>query len=150
DAHGGRIWAHSRGPNLGSTFEVELATLSPGALTRQRVTAAAHPRTPEPKAAQLRVLVVEDDPDSAETMAALLGMYGHDVETASGLSEGIKRSDETWDVIITDIGLPDGSGLSLARHVRTRPQQPRSLVALSGFGAASDVEASHEAGFDVH
>jgi PAS domain S-box-containing protein len=150
EAHGGRIWARSAGPGQGSTFEVELATLSPDLLKQERTVPVSRTPIVGDNGDRLRILVVEDDRDSAETLASLLGLHGHSVETASRLEEGIKRCDEAWDVIITDIGLPDGSGLALARHVRGRPGGPRSLVALSGFGTASDIDASQQAGFDVH
>jgi len=151
EAHGGQIWARSPGEGLGSTFEVELATVVAAASPALPISVTER-RVADGPADHLRVLVVEDNPDSAETLASLLSLHGHSVETASRLEEGIQRSNEVWDVIITDIGLPDGSGLALAREVRSPEhlQRPRSLVALSGFGSPADIEASRDAGFDVH
>ena len=103
-------------------------------------------------AARLRILVVDDDHDSADTLALLLELDGHDVQTAyDGVSavQEVKR----WkpDVVLLDIGMPDMDGHELARRIRTRAVGARpTLVALSGRGQPEDRSRSAAAGFDHH
>jgi len=147
-AHGGQISASSRGPGHGSTFSIDLKTMP-----AEPEPAAARPETaaPEPAAPQaLRILVVEDDPDSSEMLAMFLSHHGHEVEVASSLAAGLERLDQPWDVVLSDLGLPDGSGLEMARRARLLPQPPQRVIAFTGYGAAEDVEASCNAGFDEH
>jgi DNA-binding response OmpR family regulator len=65
------------------------------------------------------------------------------------VASALSRKDEGWDVVISDLGLPDGSGLEIGRGMCTLSRRPR-LIALSGYGRPSDVAASHQAGFDIH
>jgi CheY-like chemotaxis protein len=97
-----------------------------------------------------RVLIVEDDRDSAALMALFLSHYGYDVAVASTLAGGLDRLAEGWDIVLSDLGLPDGSGLDIARRARRLPHPPRRLVAFSGHGFDEDVERSRQAGFDEH
>lgn len=148
-AHGGQVWASSEGPGLGSTFGVELTTIP-------RPAEAASPQdfTPAPasvtNAPEVRVLLIEDDADSREMLSLFLSHYGYRVEAVSSLREGIGRLDEPWDVVLSDIGLPDGSGLEVARNARRKDHRPGRLIALTGYGACEDIEASRDAGFDDH
>jgi CheY-like chemotaxis protein len=144
DAHGGKIWASSAGLGHGSTFAVELPALdspaaSPGQRTEQ--TATAVPR---------RVLVIEDDADSGEMLKMLLSHHGYEVDVASSLDAAVAKLAEGWDVVVSDIGLPDGSGLEVARRARRLSRPPQRLIALTGYGSCDDVQASREAGFDDH
>ena len=84
----------------------------------------------------------------AESLRELLAMYGYDVTLASCFSEAAAHRDEQYDVLITDIGLPDGDGVDLHR-VLVHDDETRS-IALSGYGSAQDVERSRSAGFDRH
>lgn len=149
-AHDGQIWASSEGPRQGSTFAVELATVpepqqkAPASVERH---AAVHG---EPGTHRPRILIVEDDQDSGEMLAEFLSHYGYDVQLASSLQTGILKLDETWDVVLSDIGLPDGSGLEIAQNARKRQQQPRRLIAFTGYGSTDDITASRAAGFDAH
>ena len=102
--------------------------------------------------AALRVLVVDDNVDSALTLAALLEMYGFEVSTAH---DGIEALDETSrfrpDVVILDIGMPRMNGYNVARHIRARRGEPQPLlIAVTGWGQAEDRRRSREAGFDHH
>ena len=143
DAHHGRIRAHSEGPQRGATFEVQIDTIA------SPVEEDASLDTSGQQDGQgLRILLVEDHPDSAESLRELLAMYGYDVTLASCFSEAAAHRDEQYDVLITDIGLPDGDGVDLDR-VLVHDDETRS-IALSGYGSAQDVERSRSAGFDRH
>jgi CheY-like chemotaxis protein len=92
---------------------------------------------------------VEDHATSREILARLLRARGHDVATADSVAAGLKcaRSSPS-DIVISDLGLPDGDGCELMRTLR-RESGIRG-IALSGYGMASDVKKSKDAGFDVH
>ncbi|HEX8914480.1 MAG TPA: response regulator, partial [Humisphaera sp.] len=95
------------------------------------------------------VLLVEDHPDTASALARLLKLFGHDVQVADSVASAIQVIEShPFDVLVSDIGLPDGSGLDLMRHVRRR-LAIRGVV-LSGFGMEEDVRRSLEAGFLEH
>jgi CheY-like chemotaxis protein len=153
EAHGGRMAAASPGPGRGATFEVHLPTMG-----------AAAPLAPEPAAGDrdrsdrvrplspsrpLRILVVEDHTDSGAMLELLLTSRGHHVAVANSVSSALARRDDQWDVVISDLGLPDGSGLDVGRGMRDLSHRPR-LIALSGYGRPADLAASQEAGFDIH
>ena len=99
-----------------------------------------------------RDLIVEDNQDSAESLAMMLGLWGHAVETASdGLAalESVTRREP--DVVLSDLGLPGMDGYELARRLRQRPGlQDAVLVALSGYGREEDKCRALDAGFDHH
>jgi len=147
-AHGGQIWAASGGPGHGSTFAVELATVS-----EEPVDQAKSPGTKEDShdnAAAPRVLVVEDDRDSREMVVTFLSKFGYDAEAASTFDEAIERLDQRWDVVLTDLSLPGGSGLDIGRRARSLDPPPQRLIAFTGYGSAEDVGLTREAGFDAH
>jgi len=154
EAHGGRVAATSPGPGAGTTVEVHLplaqsaqgvgsgdASSSTSADTRRGLG--------NDGAAPLRILVVEDHTDSGAMLELLLSSRGHRVSVANSVASALSRKDEGWDVVISDLGLPDGSGLEVGRGMCTLSRRPR-LIALSGYGRPSDVAASHQAGFAVH
>lgn len=99
-----------------------------------------------------RILIVEDNPDVADVLAATLQTQGHDVEIAYDGSEGLERARQFGpDAIICDLGLPDIDGFELARTLRENPAfEDTILIALSGYAASDDVEKSRAAGFDHH
>lgn len=145
DAHSGRIWATSSGLGTGATFEFELATLPEGL---EPVSEAAAPRAAPDKS--LRILVVEDDADTLAMLSVLLTSEGHDVAVARTVRDAIGHSREPFDVIISDLGLPDGSGFDVVRHLgRTNEGRPR-LIALTGYGSEKDAAMCLQAGFDEH
>ncbi len=148
EAHHGRLWASSEGLGEGATFEIELPTVD----VREADEPAAVPGAPLPVNAhrRLRVLLVEDDADSLELLSTVLATAGHQVATATSVAEARARAGDGWDAVVSDVGLPDGSGLDVARHVRALPDPPSLAVALSGYGSADDVARSREAGFDIH
>jgi len=99
-----------------------------------------------------RVLVVEDNPDSAETLKLMLQMWGHDVQTASDGATGLEAAIRTRpDTMLIDIGLPGMSGFELARQLRAHAQLSATrLIALTGYGSESDRAEATLAGFDHH
>jgi CheY-like chemotaxis protein len=105
----------------------------------------------------LRILLVEDHPDTAEAMADLLRATGHQVLVAGGVMEGLaladatlqgRRRDDRIDLVLSDIGLPDGSGLDLMSELSHR--YGLRGIALTGYGMEDDVARSREAGFSRH
>jgi len=144
EGHHGRIWATSEGRGLGSTFEVELPTVTP-LQTGAPMLAAGHHPIPE----RMRILIVEDDDDTAAILQDLLGQEGHEPDVVHTVNEARRHADGTWDIVISDLGLPDGSGFDVARYFSSLTPRPR-LIALSGYGGETDVSASSAAGFERH
>jgi PAS domain S-box-containing protein len=150
ELHGGRVSAFSGGAGLGSTFTVRLP-LRPGtphalAAGEQGGLAATGPAGP------LRVLVVDDNLDAADSLAALLDVLGHITMVAHDGVEGLEAARSFGpDLVLLDIGLPGMSGHEVAREIR-RSSALRHvvLIALTGWGAHSDQQQSQEAGFDQH
>ncbi|MEA2559320.1 MAG: hypothetical protein QOH06_824 [Acidobacteriota bacterium] len=150
DLHGGRITALSPGYGLGATFRVQLPT---GGWPAE---AEPAPRqAPEPPARRpLRLLLVEDHPDTAEAMAELLRSIGHEVRVAMCVAAGLEAaaaemgSGAGIDLVISDLGLPDGTGMDLMRQLVS--QYGLRGIALSGYGTEDDVRRSLEAGFSCH
>ena len=155
DMHGGRVRAASKGIGHGCTFTVELLTTD----AIQRRTPAASParpasagpvlHSPHAKDAPLRILMVDDHEDTSRALKRLLVRMGYEVKLAHTVQHAldVARSN-TFDLIISDIGLPDGSGLDLMRELCAR--RPVRGIALSGFGMEDDVRKSFEAGFREH
>jgi hypothetical protein len=146
EAHQGRISAMSTGAGQGATFDVELATMDADDCDEASPSLAPNPLVVPSR----RILVVEDHSDSAEMLRIALESAGHRVEVAPTLSAALSRLDDRWDLVVSDLGLPDGSGLDVARRARTLPHGPARLVALSGYGTEADRQASEAAGFDAH
>ena len=141
--HHGRIWAESPGRNCGSTFHIEL----PLAPTTMSGRVKLPP--PDPKHRPLRVLLVEDHEASRATLQRLLNLRGHAVTGAATLSQARELAGSTaFDIVVSDLGLPDGSGHELMRELNR--SQHVCGIALSGNGMASDVKQSLAAGFNEH
>jgi PAS domain S-box-containing protein len=143
EQQGGTIDARSEGPGTGATFTVELPTIeAPTPLRDEKKIPVDHigrGRT---------VLLVEDHADSAEALALGLSSAGYRVIVATSVQSALSHGDEAFDVVVSDLGLPDGSGLEVMRGLQAR--RPVPGIALSGFGAASDVQSSRDAGFQRH
>ncbi|HEV8578768.1 MAG TPA: MASE1 domain-containing protein [Thermoanaerobaculia bacterium] len=151
ELHGGRLTAESRGRGQGATFTVSLPSSLPRVDQETgEIEIAGEPvATPEPAPGPLRILLVEDHADTAEAMAELLSLLGYQVTTASTVAEGLAvASAEKFDLMLSDLGLPDGSGLDLMRELASRNGLPG--IALSGYGMEDDVRESLEAGFRKH
>jgi two-component system, sensor histidine kinase len=98
-----------------------------------------------------RVLVVEDNPDSRESLALLLSLHGYDVRASADGPDGLAEA-LAWrpDAVVADIGLPGMDGWTLAEQLRARVGADMLLVALTGYGSPDDVARSMGAGFDAH
>ena len=143
EMHKASISASSDGKGRGATFTLRMETVA-------RPESAAAP--PAPIVAQgqsYRVLLVEDHTDTREVMTRLLRSFGCVVTTASTVREAVELADQqTFDLLLSDIGLPDGSGIDVMRHLKAR--QGVRGIALSGFGQDEDMRRSREAGFETH
>ncbi len=142
--HGGHISVASE-VGRGSSFEVRLPEAPPPA------TAPHQPHSIE-SAQPMRILIVEDNEDAAESLALLLKLHGHEVRTQQdGLAALACLEHYSPDAILVDIGLPGMDGYELAQAVRQRAGGAHCmLLAVSGYGSAEDKQKSAAAGFDVH
>jgi two-component system CheB/CheR fusion protein len=146
DLQGGTLIAASDGPGTGSRF-----TLGFPLLKNPPVAAPAHPRS-RPTSTPQRVLVVDDNRDAAESLAALIGALGHQVQVLDDGSQALAVSAE-WrpDVMLLDIGLPGMDGFEVARRLRAMPELSNMcLIACTGYGGDDDLRRMDEAGFDGH
>jgi CheY-like chemotaxis protein len=95
------------------------------------------------------VLVVEDHDDTLRSMKLLLTRLGYEVLAAENMTEALRIArQQHFDILLSDIGLPDGSGLELLKQIRSIREVP--ALALSGFGMDDDIERSRDAGFSDH
>jgi CheY-like chemotaxis protein len=146
--HGGTLTASSAGPNRGSTFTIRLAlSAEPSPAPVQ----AIRPDSPPP-AARRRILVVEDNPDLARSFSMLLASCGHEVELAHTGAAALERGRLFQpEIVFMDLGLPDIGGCDVARAFRQdEAMRGAFLVAVTGWGALNDREATSRAGFDMH
>jgi len=153
EMHGGTVSAHSDGLNRGSRFSV----LLPLATTAKRDDSKTqHAKKPEEDAATLRdlkILLVEDEADGRELLSLLLERRGAVVRAAESATEALELLAEgSFDVMISDIGLPGTDGYALIRQIRARGVGPRDLpaVALTAFARAEDRRLALSAGFQSH
>ncbi|HEX5887278.1 MAG TPA: ATP-binding protein [Pyrinomonadaceae bacterium] len=148
EMHGGSIEARSEGQGKGSEFVVRLPALSPSAQATAEVQTVSDDR-PQTRR---RILVVDDNVDSAESMAMMLELSGHDVATAHDGVEGVKVAEKFQPhVALLDLGMPKLDGYEAARSIRQQSWgQKMMLVALTGWGQSEDKRRSREAGFDAH
>ncbi len=153
EAHGGTLLAESEGPGKGSTFTVRLPiALPPGTEARQP---EAAPPLPNPKSKienpkSVHVLLVEDHLDAAEALADYLDATGRRVTVAHCVQEALEAAEKSdgFDLVLSDIGLPDGTGYDLMRELSRR--YGLQGIALTGYGMDEDIEKSHAAGFSKH
>ena len=146
EAHGGTIEAKSEGPGKGAEFIVRLPATADAPAKE-----SAH-RSPYEEKQALRILVVDDNRDAADSLATLLEVYGHtglvayDGETALEKAEKMRPH-----VALVDIGMPSMNGHEVARRIKEAPWGAETLlVAVTGWGAKSDRARSKEAGFAYH
>jgi len=150
DAHGGHIRVQSSGKNQGATFIVELKTVA-SPIERD---GHAEDRPTDRKPATVvtnhrRVLVVDDHYDTCLSMKRMLERRGYQITVAHSAEQAVEKvRTEEFDLLISDIGLPDRSGYDLMREVRLNKRLPG--IALSGFGSEQDVNEAREAGFAEH
>ena len=144
EMHGGRIEAHSEGRDKGATFRVRLPLTAPAGVPH---TPAAAPRQ---VVRPLRILLVEDHGVTAKMMRMVLTSDGHSVETAGDVAAALELAGRhAFDLLLSDLGLPDGSGYDLIRQLRQRGHT-FPAIALSGYGQQDDIQRSREAGFAAH
>ncbi len=149
EMHGGTIEAHSEGRGKGATFTVRLPLL-PADTTSVPVASSAAAPSPAVPPRPLRILLVEDHADSARIMARLLSADGHTVQMAADVATALKLARELpFDLLLSDLGLPDGTGLDLLRALRAQGIA-LPAIALSGYGQEADVQAARNAGFAAH
>jgi PAS domain S-box-containing protein len=146
---GGQIEARSAGLGRGSEFVVRLPAPVDDATVAAPLTPSAARPAP-PAGPRRRVLIVEDDPDSADSLRLLLRLRGHDVRLArDGHAALAAARSEPPDVVLLDIALPDMDGYEVARRLRADPALSHlRLVALSGYARAEDLRRAPGAGFD--
>jgi CheY-like chemotaxis protein/anti-sigma regulatory factor (Ser/Thr protein kinase) len=150
--HGGALSARSDGPGRGSTFELRLPAAAPASRAVVGPRVAAFEDAAAPGLASARVLVVDDNPDAAATLAEALSAQGHDVRLAvDGPSALDLTAEFVPDVALLDLGLPVMDGLELARALKQRPGvEGVRLVAVTGYVRARDQQQTRAAGFDAH
>ncbi|WP_395069366.1 response regulator [Paraburkholderia silvatlantica] len=144
EAHGGKVSAKSPGAHCGATFTIVLPTAAPG----EGAAATAELRGPH-RVGALNILLIEDHEDTAEVMSQLMRAGGHEVAVAGSVAGALAlTASMAFDLVVSDIGLPDGSGIDFIRAFRAQSTAP--AVALTGFGTDDDVRRSVEAGFTAH
>jgi signal transduction histidine kinase len=147
DLHGGAVAAYSPGPGGGSEFVVRLA------LEPEPAALASQPQATGPAGAPLRVLIIEDNPDAAESLRLMLGVLGHQVRVACTGPAGVEEA-RGWhpQVVLCDVGLPGGlDGYGVAAALRQDPATAKArLIAVTGYGSERDQERARQAGFEHH
>lgn len=144
DLHDGSLTASSEGAGKGSRFSLRLRTCTP------EEKSSAAPRSGDTiPAPALNVLLVEDHEPTRDVLILLLSRAGHRVKAAETVADALElASRHRFDIVVSDLGLPDASGLELMRKLRKH--HGLQGIALSGFGMEEDVKASADAGFHVH
>ncbi|HEY8666696.1 MAG TPA: hybrid sensor histidine kinase/response regulator, partial [Tepidisphaeraceae bacterium] len=143
DLHGGKLSCRSAGRGTGASFIVELDVVP--VVSEDALPPPAVP----PANGSLRVLLVEDHHDTLRVMSKLLRALGYSVIGATTVAAAVELADrEAFDVLVSDIGLPDGTGMDLLRKIKSK--RPFKAVAVSGFGQEEDRIRSKQAGFLEH
>ena len=147
EMHGGTVVATSTGPGRGSEFMIRLPVLLESPAARRRSPPAGHAAV-----AHRRILVVDDNLDSARSLTQLLNLAGHETATAHDGPEGMEAAKEFRpDVALLDIGLPKLNGYEVARWFREQPWGRNVLlVGVSGWGRDDDRQRAKDAGFDAY
>jgi signal transduction histidine kinase/CheY-like chemotaxis protein len=148
EMHGGTVEAHSGGPGQGSEFVVRWPLVAEEIPTD----VGAPPKQAVAIERSVRVLVVDDNVDAANSLAMLLRLWGHEVAIAHDATAALRVAEaQRPEVALLDIGLPGMDGYELARQLRPQPGLGRTvLVALTGWGQEEDRRRSQEAGFNHH
>src|SRR5262249_1111904 len=143
EAHKGTITAQSAGRNNGSTFTLVFPTCEKA---QTEIAPELSPRVAERQ--PMRILLVEDHEDTNRSLTNLLRRRGYHVQSALTLESALNLTgNEQFDVLISDLALPDGSGIDLMRKLSSKPPL---AIALTGFGMEEDIRRSREVGFQHH
>ncbi|MES2787009.1 MAG: PAS domain S-box protein [Pseudomonadota bacterium] len=147
ELHGGKVTAQSPGHAQGSTFIVTLPLL---AVKPESALSAQDSPAISPAARSLRVMVVDDNADAADTLGLLLESLGHHATVVHAPEEALEAVEQaTFDALVLDIGLPGMDGFSLASRLRAHPHcSGATFIALTGYGAEDDRLRGRNAGFD--
>jgi signal transduction histidine kinase len=151
--HGGTIEVASDGPGRGSEFIVRLPACTEGDLGRSEDRAASSSAGLVETAAEARrILIVDDNRDGAESLAMMLGLWGHEVSIAYDGATALRLANsERPELVFLDIGLPEMDGYTVAQRLRAAPEtNGLVLVALTGYGQDEDRRRSERAGFNLH
>jgi signal transduction histidine kinase len=150
DAHGGKIRVESGGKDQGAIFSLELNTVvMPAGVDGERKDQPAGPERELAGAKHRRVLLVDDHHDTCIGMKRMLERRGYEITVAHSADQAVEKvRTQDFDLLISDIGLPDRSGYDLMREVRLNKNLPG--IALSGFGTERDVNQARAAGFSEH
>jgi PAS domain S-box-containing protein len=145
--HGGSVEATSPGPGLGSEFAVRLPVAAPSSQVPSQAATA-----PSPPGRGLRVLVVDDNKDAADSLAMLLRFSGHEVRVAHAGNAALQTAlAYRPQAVMLDLGLPEIDGYEVARRIRQNPELKNiMIVAVSGYGQDADRKRTTVAGFDAH
>lgn len=144
ELHGGKIRAESPGPGLGAVFTIELATVLP--LSIPQASGAQQAKT---NRKAYRILLVEDHEPTLAVISKLLRQKGHDVFPAANVKSAlVLAAGHSFDVVVSDIGLPDGDGIEMM--LRLTNEYGLRGIALSGYGMAEDLAKTQNAGFLAH
>lgn len=144
EMHHGQITAFSEGKDRGATFAVELTAIA-GVSEQRPLPVASEPASVK----QPRILLIEDDRDTLQVLSKLLLRHDYEVTSADSIRKGLELSAKgEFDIIISDLGLPDGSGLDFMRQIKANYGLPG--IALSGYGTDDDLRLSRAAGFEEH
>jgi CheY-like chemotaxis protein/two-component sensor histidine kinase len=147
ELHNGNVHAWSAGPGTGAVFTVRLP------LEPEPAALLAVPKTaPNRPAHRLRILVIEDNRDAADSLRMLLEPYGYEVTVAYSGPEGLRAAEQRQPhVVLCDIGLPGLNGYDVAGELRRKPATASArLIAVTGYGAEDDRRRCQEVGFDAH
>jgi len=150
DAHGGHIRVQSSGKNQGATFTIELNTVErPIERDGQGEDLSADRKPDVAVTSDRRLLLVDDHYDTCLSMKRMLERRGYQITVAHSAEQAVEKvRTQEFDLLISDIGLPDRSGYELMRELRLNKRLPG--IALSGFGSEQDVNQAREAGFAEH
>jgi len=144
EAHKGTITAESAGRDQGAKFTVTFPTSEK---TDRQTVPAILPTIPQRQSK--RILLVEDHEDTNRSLTNLLRLRGYQVQSATNVQSALViGAEDQFDVLISDLGLPDGTGIDVIRGLRT--DRPVFGIALTGFGMEDDVRKSQDAGFKHH
>jgi CheY-like chemotaxis protein len=149
EAHGGSIMANSGGRDAGAIFTVTLLVAEPPRGVSADGGRVENAQSFSPGVERTRVLLVEDHEDTRHALERLLRRWGCEVETAGSVQEGLEKGRVgQFDLLLSDLGLPDGAGTDLMSALGA--ERGLAGIAMSGFGMDQDIRRSADAGFSEH